>query len=330
MNLRRIMVSLKGRLAARYCRRLSIGALLVLLAVAAVCFARIRSEQASTARQERAIEGLSQFSRLEGFLWLQSSGLRSHWDRQEILQAEEEGLLRPQAHWEGVTLPAWVRSLVGVHFLCNVVGVDASYSNIDDEGLRFCRELPHLRTLDLYKTSISDSGLEHLETCTRLEILSLGRTRVTGSGLRHLVACEHLEVLGLDYTSVEDSGARYLARCTSLKHLGLEKTAITDGALRHLKGCHNLEVLQLDHTAVTDNGLRWLTDLDGLRTLTLAGTAVTDSGVVHLKQLSGLTGLSVAGTRITRDGLNELAEYCTGLTHVVNSSGQRIEVGDRP
>jgi len=161
--------------------------------------------------------------------------------------------------------PEWLRNLVGVDFLADVVRVrfysnevSLGYSNQVSLGLEHLRGLPNLTELNLSDTTVTDAELMHLEQLTKLEILELGFTKVTDAGLGHLKRLTNLTDLDLSCTEVTNAGLVDLGQLTKLEVLNLGATVITDAGLEHLEGLTNLEKLDIFGTQVSDEGIKEL------------------------------------------------------------------------
>jgi len=131
--------------------------------------------------------------------------------------------------------PAWLRKLVGVDFLSEVVGVNCS----------FC-------------TEVGDEVLQHIKGVPKLRWLVLHDTRITDAGLVNINGLKDLEYLHLNNTQVTDAGLEELRTLTRLKWLDVARTNVTDTGVEHIKRLRNLEKLYLGGTHVTDKGIKEL------------------------------------------------------------------------
>ena len=150
--------------------------------------------------------------------------------------------------------PRWLRDLVGVDFLSDLVALE--YKQATDTELVHLKGLTSLRELWLGATQVTDAGLVHLKGLTSLEALGLSNTQVADAGLIHLKGLTSLERLDLENTQVTDAGLVHLKGLPSLERLNLYGTQVTDAGLMHLKGLTNLKELRLWHTQITDAGVR--------------------------------------------------------------------------
>ena len=101
--------------------------------------------------------------------------------------------------------PVWLRDVVGVDMVADVVHVDTQVP-AGDPDLEHVRELTGLTHLSLDGIRISDKGLEQLKGLTRLKYLTLLSPLVTDAGLEHLRGLSNLEGLGLIDTQVTSDG----------------------------------------------------------------------------------------------------------------------------
>ena len=160
--------------------------------------------------------------------------------------------------------PAWLQSILGVDFFCDVLEVWATTPNT----LREAKSLRHVATVWLVvggnggdTEPITDDALEYLEGCTQIETLWLRNMQITDAGLKHF------------------------ASLSNLRHLDIENTKITDTGLRHLKGLSRLESLNVRGNEITDAGLRYLKELPNLHHLSVNGTNVTEDGVKDFERV---------------------------------------------
>ena len=175
-----------------------------------------------------------------------SPASRPHPDEQETRNA----LVELGARWElddqtGRIIHVNVNSPVGA----------PRYS---DDSLRYVKELPELRELNLGYSNITDAGLIHLIGLQHLDRIDLYGTQVTDDGLKELVPINSLTKLVLADDNFSDAGLKHLVKMGQLKFLNLNGARITDAGLAELNGLSNLEVLMLYDTQVTDAGVQQL------------------------------------------------------------------------
>jgi len=140
-----------------------------------------------------------------------------------------------------------------------------------------------LRLLDASYTPLDDAGMRSLAGMTQLERLHLRDTLVTDEGLRSLVDLRQLEELDLSGARITDAGLAHLKDLTRLKRLNLLGAAVTDEGLAHLAGMTGLEELNLYRSQVTNAGLERLAALGSLHHLDVRYTRSTGAGVAALR-----------------------------------------------
>ena len=106
--------------------------------------------------------------------------------------------------------PPWLRNLVGVDFLSDVVAL--RYKRATDAGLVHLKGLTSLQELVLDNTQVTDAGLVHLEGLTGLRHLDLTNTEVTDAGLVHLKGLTNVQWLFLYRTQVTEAGVQDLQK----------------------------------------------------------------------------------------------------------------------
>lgn len=105
----------------------------------------------------------------------------------------------------------WVRFFresAGPDYAERVVGVYLYGARVEDNDVRFLRDLPHLKFLNIGGADISDPALDHFVELRKLESLVLSRTEVTDQGLlQHLPQMESLKEVSLDKYKVSKQSA---------------------------------------------------------------------------------------------------------------------------
>ncbi len=134
---------------------------LVLLAMQGTWFA-VKMEQAE--RQRAAIE---EIENLGGVVWYDYQ-----LDADGVPKTEEA---QPAGPW-------WLRRFLGDDLFRNVVKLDLTQTEIDDEGLKRLEGLTDLESLSLGER-VTDAGLVHLEGLPQLHALNLRATQVTAAGV---------------------------------------------------------------------------------------------------------------------------------------------------
>jgi hypothetical protein len=100
-------------------------------------------------------------------------------------------------------VPRWLRDLVGIHLLHDVVAVDLSYSSVTDDELPCIGRLVSLKWLDLGHTRVCGRGFHRLGRLENLEVLILTYTPIRDEALRKIEGLDRL-----DYVNVH--GCRHL------------------------------------------------------------------------------------------------------------------------
>jgi hypothetical protein len=147
--------------------------------------------------------------------------------------------------------PAWLRNLLGIDFVSNVVAI---YSSRPDT-LDHLKSLPQLRQLYL-DAQITDDGLEIVRGLTHLQELQLSGTGITDVGLERLSGLTDLRGLHLTKVGITDAGLKYLKRLPRLQTLTLWYVNVSDKGLEDLKELHELRSLWLHETHITDDGVK--------------------------------------------------------------------------
>lgn len=177
--------------------------------------------------------------------------------------------------------PQWLRKLIGDHRMMgfetiwyiflrkgstdkdfvaiagqtDLRGLDASQSNVTDEGLRSLSNMKSLLSLTLDSPNITEEGVSMISVLSRLTELNLTDSHLTDDGLRRIEELKELTSLRIAKTQITDEGLQSLSRLPALRELDLSHTQITDRGLTHLDELKHLEVLHLEGTNVTANGV---------------------------------------------------------------------------
>ncbi len=93
----------------------------------------------------------------------------------------------------------------------NIVQLNLSNSNVDDNMLAAVKDMPHLNRLYLEQTAITDKGLANLDGLQYLEYLNLYQTKVTDAGLPILQKLPKLRSLFLWQSGVTPDGVAKFA-----------------------------------------------------------------------------------------------------------------------
>lgn len=159
--------------------------------------------------------------------------------------------------------------------------LDASYTEIGDEGFRVIGTLTGLRSLEARETRVTDVGLSHLAHCSSLESVTLAGNRIHGKGFAHLVDTP-IEILLLAECDLRD--LTHIAGMRSLTHLDISNCQLDDEALAPLHSASQIETLYVYGNPLTDRCLEHIAAMERLRIVGLSDTGVTDEGLQKLKQ----------------------------------------------
>jgi uncharacterized membrane protein len=108
-------------------------------------------------------------------------------------------------------------------------------TDIDKRTIKQLKEIaPQLVSLDLSSTNMNDQMLSSLAEFKHLQKLFLQKTEVTGARFEALDKLEYLEYLNLVETQVEDASVAKLANLKSLKDIYLWQTNMSPNAIEQL------------------------------------------------------------------------------------------------
>ncbi len=173
----------------------------------------------------------------------------------------------------------WLTKLLwGPEILVNV-----SLEDVDEDDLKFLRELDTIESLDLMGLGVIDESIQNLEGMEQLESLGLVSTRVSGAGLDRLG--QSIRRLGIYDSPVDDRGMESICRLKKLTHLDVESTLLTDTGCRNLGSLTQLETLSILGSPLTDQVMPAIGALKHMTHLSLWDARITDVG---LRQLRGL------------------------------------------
>lgn len=108
------------------------------------------------------------------------------------------------------SLPSLIANAFGEDLFCDVPFVSGGAVDVSNVDLASIQQLPHLKELNLHRTTISDSQLEFLSNQNNLEKLHLAYTKISNDGLQHLTRLIHLRELFLNETKVTHEGVKIL------------------------------------------------------------------------------------------------------------------------
>lgn len=183
---------------------------------------------------------------------------------------------------------------------------------VDDDDLKYLRNVPTVVRLVLSGTNITDAGLEYIGPLTSLETLELNDTAVTDRGLRHLRHLTNLQSLSLQNTGVSGSTFAEFASRSTIVSVDLHGATVTDEGCRAIGELKALRELNLGSTSFTDSGLRQLGGLTSLQMLDLADTGFDGSGFESFEEMPDLAVLILSGSR-SGDGVSHLVSNAPRL-----------------
>ena len=194
--------------------------------------------------------------------------------------------------------------LVAGAFASSLVGFNAAFTEMSDDGARSMRDMSALRRVNLDSCPVGDGAARALSNLPSLESVTLADTDVGNDGVEALAR-----------------------RATRLTHLDLGHTLVDDDGVEHLLLLkHTLRVLSLDSRLISDRGVKRIADLRSLESLDLFAADVTDAGVGALREMRALKSLEMCGGRVTDVGVARVARFCENLETL--NLGQNAAVTD--
>jgi hypothetical protein len=189
-------------------------------------------------------------------------------------------------------------------FASSLVGLNAAFTEMSDDGARSMRDMRALRRVNLDSCPVGDGAARALAHLPDLESVTLADTDVGNDGVEALArGAKRLTHLDLGHALVDDDG---------VEHLLLLK--------------HTLRVLSLDSRLISDRGVKRIADLRSLESLDLFAADVTDAGVGALREMRALKSLEMCGGRVTDVGVARVARFCENLETL--NLGQNAAVTD--
>ncbi|MBN2588988.1 MAG: sigma-70 family RNA polymerase sigma factor [Sedimentisphaerales bacterium] len=177
----------------------------------------------------------------------------------------------------------------------------------DDSGMKNLARLTQLESIDVYwNNRITDEGVKYLKNLPNLKTFSTLRGKLSDEGLSHLQECKNIESLFLP-DSFSDEGLSYLGRMSKLKHLDRVGGTYTDKGVAELAKCKRLESLVINSRNVTDESLRYISELKNLESLSVIKPDISDEGIKYIAKLTNLKQLNISGKRLTNKAIEELA-----------------------
>ena len=194
--------------------------------------------------------------------------------------------------------------LVAGAFASSLVGLNAAFTEMSDDGARSMRDMSALRHVNLDSCPVGDGAARALSNLPDLESVTLADTDVGNDGVEALAR-----------------------RATRLTHLDLGHTLMDDDGVEHLLLLkHTLRSLSLDSRLISDRGVKRIADLRSLESLDLFAADVTDAGVGALREMRALKSLEMCGGRVTDVGVARVARFCENLETL--NLGQNAAVTD--
>jgi hypothetical protein len=269
----------KKPLWRRFRPRMSLRALLVLVALFGIFFAYLGMKWRAAQRQQAALTALE-------------SGGMGGWGFDFRLTRRSNS--NPRSPKQAAWVPEWLAERVSPHFFQHVRAIgfgkpnDPDAPKTRDEDLEKLREFPGLRELEILRTEITDRGIENLEHCPELHILTLWlNPYVTPESMKTIKKLPRLHSFYCVGELNSDEGLIHLKELPRLRELDLvdfrDKPGITDDGLKHVSEMKSLIYLQIHVSGITDEGLMHLKNLSELQQLYLSDTQVTDAGVKQLQ-----------------------------------------------
>jgi hypothetical protein len=272
------MCSLK-RIRHWFRPRISLRALLLVVAVFGALFAYLAMQWRWAKRQEAAVAALELAAGGWGFDYrLKNSGPDTDSPK--------------QATW----VPVWLHDLLGRHFFENVQSIGMGNPHLDpsrpkttDETMQLLEQFPALREFELLRSDVTDRGVSQLEHCPEMHHLSFWDNKyITPEAMKSIKKLRRLHTLYLDGVLNSEEGIAHLKELPQLRELLIgdfrDESTITNAALRHVGEMKSLQLLRIHSASVTDEGLIHLEGLSQLKELSLDNTKATPDGVQQLQR----------------------------------------------
>ena len=222
--------------------------------------------------------------------------------------------------------PAWLRSIFGDDFFCNVICVGFSVSGADFKLARIT-DLPSIRRFGVRsipaasgggkaQMHLRDEDLAVFGQLSQLQDLTLFGQEIEGPGLKSLVGLKHLNHIGLHSTFISDAGLEQVGKLTTLQNIILSADRISDDGLHYLETIPklNLDLMSPSIAQISDSRLAALSRLDNLDVLSFHKCHFTDEGSLkRLQNMAQLKGLNFFECDITDTGL----QYLHGFTNLL-------------
>ena len=234
-------------------------------------------------------------------------------------------------------VPAWLRSIFGDDFFCNVIYVSFSNGLSPDLELDRLASLPALWRLQIRsnpiaaganpsRRSLRDADLAALAKLSQLRELLLIRQEIEGPGLQALVGLKHLKQLSLARTLINDAGLEQVGKLTTLENVVLTPDRISDAGLHYLSTIPklNFDLMGLPSMQINDSRLEALSQLNNLDVLSLHNANFTDeTNLKRLQNLRNLGGLNFLDCDVTDVGVHSLCDALRGAPSLYAFSSKK-------
>jgi hypothetical protein len=150
--------------------------------------------------------------------------------------------------------PAFLRTLLGENFFCEVYAVQHTNATLTDDEIESLQRFPHLEDLNLSDCHMSATAAAHLGRLAALRGLALGGA--SPLNFDQIKKLKQLETLSLSTAKVSDEDVVDIKELSQLRILFLDRTNVTDVCLEELKGLTHLQTLFVNNTSVTADGLK--------------------------------------------------------------------------
>jgi hypothetical protein len=158
-------------------------------------------------------------------------------------------------------------------------------SKITGACLARLSQLPNLRYLDFWMTRLDEDNLKYLKNMHKLEALNLSDSSADTTGMKHVSACTGLKRLYLNWNKkLIDEDLTYLIPLNNLQLLHLRSTPVTDRGMPALARMKRLKTLSLLETKVTADGIYMLKPLH-LQKLTISDHSYSAAQIQKLKEV---------------------------------------------
>ena len=196
----------------------------------------------------------------------------------------------------------WLSSLS--HLTCLKHLDLSSFYSLHKAGTEYLSSLSHLETLDLSWSNIEDQDLKFLPSLSQLRILKICSYKGSGEGFRYIGQLESLRELDLSYSrKLVDDTFKYLIPLKKLEVLDLsECESITDTSLKYIGELENIKELDIprkrlpteDSNCITDEGIKFLSKSKTLTRLNLyKRSRLTDKVFDYLAEMKELLSVNL-------------------------------------